>query len=175
MNFCKKCGKPLNEGYEFCQSCGTKVPDKENEKKIVSRQPKITEKKFAFITNLFGGRIGRIQFLIGGLLEIILFLIIVFPAAALFLMTGTMGGYTPGIIVIVAQVICSLFISYIAVKRLHDINLSGWLAIVLLIPCIGDIAFIMLVLWRGNTGANKYGDSPPSRLSHLFKSIIGSA
>lgn len=48
----------------------------------------------------------------------------------------------------------------IAVKRWHDINASGWWAIVNLIPGIGLIALVFNGLIKGTKGPNKYGPDP---------------
>ena len=42
-------------------------------------------------------------------------------------------------------------------RRLHDSNKTGWLSLVLLIPCIGTLALIILLLLPGTPGDNKYG------------------
>jgi len=47
------------------------------------------------------------------------------------------------------------------VKRCHDRNRSGWLALIVLIPAIGWLWLLIdLVLLKGTTGRNDYGRSP---------------
>ena len=45
-------------------------------------------------------------------------------------------------------------------RRLHDMNVTGWAAIVTLIPTIGQIASIVIGLPGGAAGDNKYGPNP---------------
>jgi serine/threonine protein kinase len=45
-------------------------------------------------------------------------------------------------------------------RRLHDINVTGWAALVTLIPTIGQIASIGIGLPGGNAGDNQYGPNP---------------
>ena len=48
----------------------------------------------------------------------------------------------------------------VAVRRLHDINKSGWAVLVGLIPVVG---YIILIIWfatEGTSGPNIYGDNP---------------
>ncbi|MBS5144865.1 MAG: DUF805 domain-containing protein [Butyricicoccus pullicaecorum] len=45
-----------------------------------------------------------------------------------------------------------------SVRRLHDINWSGWWLLVALIP-FGGI-FVLVLLLMDSTGANRFGDSP---------------
>ena len=44
----------------------------------------------------------------------------------------------------------------LAIRRLHDINLSGWFIIIALIPYISLLILIPLAI-KGDTKANKYG------------------
>ncbi len=46
------------------------------------------------------------------------------------------------------------------VRRLHDINLSGWLWFLLCIPAVSWILLILLGCIGGTRGANKYGPEP---------------
>ena len=48
----------------------------------------------------------------------------------------------------------------VAVRRLHDINKSGWFYFVSLIPLIGGIWLFILLCTEGTQGPNQYGDDP---------------
>lgn len=48
----------------------------------------------------------------------------------------------------------------ICVRRLHDINKSGWWILVFLIPIIGIIWLIIFSIKKGDVGENKYGKPP---------------
>lgn len=48
----------------------------------------------------------------------------------------------------------------VAVRRLHDINKSGWMILVSLIPVIGAIWLLVLFVMDGTPGANQYGPNP---------------
>lgn len=45
----------------------------------------------------------------------------------------------------------------ISVKRLHDMNVPGALAICLFVPAVSFITVIVLCLWPGNGGPNRFG------------------
>ena len=45
----------------------------------------------------------------------------------------------------------------LAVRRLHDINFSGWWFLISLIPYIGGIALIFLLALPGDNKANNFG------------------
>jgi uncharacterized membrane protein YhaH (DUF805 family) len=44
------------------------------------------------------------------------------------------------------------------VRRLHDIDKSGWMLLVVLIPLAGAIWILVLLCTEGTRGANKYGE-----------------
>lgn len=48
----------------------------------------------------------------------------------------------------------------IAVRRLHDINMSGWFVILMLIPVVGLILAIYWGTRPGTDGPNNYGPAP---------------
>ena len=45
-----------------------------------------------------------------------------------------------------------------AVKRLHDFNIPGPVAICLFVPAVFILAILVLFLWPGTAGDNDYGD-----------------
>lgn len=44
-------------------------------------------------------------------------------------------------------------------RRLHDLNLSGWWQLMMIIPC-GQLMMIGFIFFKGTEGPNKYGDPP---------------
>jgi len=51
----------------------------------------------------------------------------------------------------------------LAVKRLHDRDLSGWLAGTFLIPFVGILAFVIIGLIPGDKGPNAHGPHTNAR------------
>jgi uncharacterized membrane protein YhaH (DUF805 family) len=47
-----------------------------------------------------------------------------------------------------------------AVRRLHDINKSGWNVLLALIPLVGGIWVLVLLATKGTPGENRYGPDP---------------
>ncbi|WP_173911792.1 DUF805 domain-containing protein [Acinetobacter sp. Marseille-Q1618] len=58
---------------------------------------------------------------------------------------------------IIPNIIFFTFILLFSIKRLHDINLTAWLAFLELIPFVNLLFFIFLVCMPGTEGDNKYG------------------
>jgi|LGOV01.1.fsa_nt_gb uncharacterized membrane protein YhaH (DUF805 family) len=48
----------------------------------------------------------------------------------------------------------------VAVRRLHDINMSGWMFFIVFIPLIGGIWILILLITPGDIGANSFGPDP---------------
>ncbi len=48
----------------------------------------------------------------------------------------------------------------VSVRRLHDLNRSGWLLLLALIPILGWFALLVLVCLDGTHGPNAYGPDP---------------
>ena len=48
----------------------------------------------------------------------------------------------------------------VGIRRLHDIDKSGWWLLVGLIPLVGSIWLIVLFATEGNTGENQFGEDP---------------
>jgi uncharacterized membrane protein YhaH (DUF805 family) len=48
----------------------------------------------------------------------------------------------------------------VCVRRLHDIDKSGWFILISLIPAVGGIILIVLLCLDGTPGDNRYGPSP---------------
>ena len=132
-------------------------------------------RKFA-LNKLDVGRISRIQYFLA------LMLLIVICLAAVLLMSmlgGVMGmgnGNSLGIVLLIIPVLCfylALFIfsMFLGVRRLHDINLSGWFYLVCLIPGIGFLFGLFVLFMPGTAGLNKYGNPPDFKRS-IWKTLI---
>ncbi len=50
----------------------------------------------------------------------------------------------------------------ITIRRLHDLNKSGWLCLVFLIPLVGTIFSIYVMAAQGTEGENNYGIKRPT-------------
>ncbi len=168
-NFCSECGAPLEENAKFCDSCGKPVILQSNNVPVsvaphnntnpsnnVSTQ--INESMINSNSNdiyipedggkiffSFEGRINRKRF-------IIRYLIISAIITAVVYLLGSVGRK---LFIILALMPISL-----VVRRLHDINKSGWWAITYLIP-IANLWLVYKVFFvKGSEGRNQYGLDP---------------
>ena len=55
----------------------------------------------------------------------------------------------------------------VTVRRLHDINKSGWYYFISFIPIVGTILLIVWLATEGDSGKNNYGDNPKSQRNEI--------
>lgn len=48
----------------------------------------------------------------------------------------------------------------VAVRRLHDVNKSGWFILINLLPVIGFFWYLIVMCKAGDEGSNQYGTDP---------------
>lgn len=61
------------------------------------------------------------------------------------------------------------FAVVITIRRLHDLNSSGWWTLLCLLPGVNILFGLYLLLGPGTTGSNRYG---PQRLSLVWEKIL---
>jgi hypothetical protein len=59
----------------------------------------------------------------------------------------------------------------VTVRRLHDIDMDGWIAILLIVPFVGLLLVIYLCWKQGMPGANRFGEAP-SKNREFFKAVL---
>lgn len=57
----------------------------------------------------------------------------------------------------------------VTVRRLHDQNKSGWLALLLFFPGIGDVIMLIFMCIQGTAGPNRFGSDPKGTDSEVFE------
>ena len=83
-----------------------------------------------FIINILIGVLGALSETIGGLVSMVFSLAIIIPFIA------------------------------IGIRRFHDLNKTGWLVILLLIPLVNIVVALIFFTQRGTVGSNQYGPDP---------------
>ena len=105
------------------------------------------------------GRIGRVRYvayLMGGTLLSML------AAMALLIPIGVASNNSVlATFVPLLSTLAMLFVTFVlAIRRLHDINLSGWLSILTLVPIVNLGLGLWLLFGAGSKGSNPYGPAP---------------
>ncbi|RYY77023.1 MAG: DUF805 domain-containing protein [Gammaproteobacteria bacterium] len=61
----------------------------------------------------------------------------------------------------IAYVAMIVFGFVVIIQRLHDLDKSGWLSLLILVPVANIVLLVLLVFFKGTEGSNKYGLPPP--------------
>jgi uncharacterized membrane protein YhaH (DUF805 family) len=113
----------------------------------------------------FDGRIGRLRYLA----RISIMTFITYALAGVFLgitavATGSDVGASSAVggILYFAFIIVSLMLTFMfAAQRLHDLNQSGWLTLLMIVPLVNLIFGLYILFASGTHGSNNYGLQPP--------------
>ncbi len=105
------------------------------------------------------GRLGRIRYLTYGFAIMLVSSILMGVIGAIMgaQMDSPLYMLIMGVIYIAALVVSVM----IAVQRLHDLDKTGWLYLLFLIPIVNIIFGLYILFWPGSKGANRYGNPPP--------------
>lgn len=162
--YCSKCGKEAAQGIKFCPKCGNSMENGDagavkSESNNVFSQAMVQQStafdKWKEKLYSFQGRVNRKEYILSSLI-----LAAVTGAAALIgLLLGDYGIYLT-LVFLVPILISALSLN---VRRLHDLNKSGWLTLILGIPLIGSVFGIYLLCAKGTDGSNDYGADPLRR------------
>ena len=92
----------------------------------------------------------------------ILFIIILLFPITLFLYFNV-NYDTSSIILSIISIIIIIFYLPLAVRRLHDIGLSGWFILINLVPIVGPLMLLYFFVQDSHKVENKWGPSPKYR------------
>jgi len=119
------------------------------------------------------GRIGRLRYLAYSMIYnfIIMFLMGIVSAILIPLLANSDSGGAMVImmVLIYVPVIFTFFI--VARRRLHDLDQSGWLTLLMIVPLINMVFGLYLLFGAGSPETNKYG--PPPQANSALEIIIG--
>lgn len=127
------------------------------------------------------GRFGRLSYLAWLFALSLLFYIAAFVIAIVFGIsaaatgqsdTGLFGGLsiTALLGLAVIYIIFFYFIFVLSIRRLHDLNQTGWLSLLFLVPLVNFIFGLYLVFAKGTAGPNTYG---PQRITQGWEKVLG--
>lgn len=104
-------------------------------------------KKYA----VFAGRSRRKEYWMFCLFNLIV-------AVLLAIVDGAMN--SPGVLGLLYSLFVLLPALAVTVRRLHDIDRSGWWIFISLIPVVGSIILLVFLVQDGQAGHNQYGANP---------------
>lgn len=108
------------------------------------------------------GRLGRLRYLAYSFgLSVVIQLIATITVGLASVIPGDIGAILTMIIMIVAYIMLLVTSFFILIKRIHDVNRSGWLLLLLLVPLINIFFGLYMLFARGTDGENNFGPPPP--------------
>ena len=118
----------------------------------------------------FSGRARRKEYWMFVLFNILIVITLAFLSDFINELTHSESSY-----LIVGIYMLFIIIPYlaVAVRRLHDINKSGFYWFVRVIPLIGPIWLLVLLVEDSYAGTNKYGANPKQRMPKDSIDLIG--
>ncbi|OQA34406.1 MAG: Inner membrane protein YhaH [Betaproteobacteria bacterium ADurb.Bin341] len=130
----------------------------------------------------FDGRMGRLRTLtytvISGIIASLGLAMVVGILAAIFIPNLPKGDG----IVIEMTIFALMYLALIAgtlavpgqygVRRLHDLNLSGWWWLLMLLPLLNLFFYLYLLVASGTPGTNKYGPPPPPNTAGVWVGVL---
>ena len=112
----------------------------------------------------FDGRIRRIEYFLSGIVGGIVFSIGTFILGA---GMGSAGGSVVGLLIGLAALVASMWFSLAqGVKRLHDLDKSGWLILLMFVPIVNALFGLYMLFADGTVGPNQYGEDPKNRMPY---------
>ena len=115
----------------------------------------------------FRGRVARLRYFLQSLAIIgVLFVVIACIAAVPHLLAAERVLEHEGVVLagiaamIIAYVVAMVLLVFVSIKRLHDLDLSGWFYLVMLIPLISFLFSLYMLFAPGTDGPNRYGPVP---------------
>ncbi len=105
----------------------------------------------------FYGRARRKEYWIFTLINSTIGLIVAFISGMAVERFHTLTGYMPYLLFVLFTFIPSLAVS---VRRLHDIDKSGWWIFIGFVPILGAFILLKFHLTEGDSGENQYGEDP---------------
>lgn len=118
----------------------------------------------------FDGRIRRIEYFLSGIVGGIVFSIAWALGIGTFILgagMGSAGGSVFGLLIGLAALVASMWFSLAqGVKRLHDLDKSGWLILLMFVPIVNALFGLYMLFADGTVGPNQYGEDPKKRMPY---------
>lgn len=127
------------------------------------------------------GRFGRLSYLAWLFVASIMVYIAIFIVAIIFGVStaaigqaesGAFGGISIVSVIIFAVLYIALiyFLFVFTIRRLHDLNKTGWLSLLIIVPLVNIVFGLYILFAKGTQGVNNYG---PRRITAGWEKVVG--
>ncbi|MBU85221.1 MULTISPECIES: DUF805 domain-containing protein [unclassified Alcanivorax] len=108
------------------------------------------------------GRIGRMRYFAYATGLTLMFYAVLGVLAAIMIpaFADSSMGVVIGLLFAVGAIVVLVFSWGYMVRRLNDINASGWLSLLMLVPLVNIVLGLVLLFKKGSEGENNYGAAP---------------
>ena len=107
------------------------------------------------------GRLNRLQFALEAFIPLLLFLLLSAIGFA-FSRSHLPVHMLSGALLYIFAFICFIFVIIAFIRRLHDLSLSGYWLILMVIPFVSDALYFVLLIKSGDSKKNIYGKVQPA-------------
>jgi uncharacterized membrane protein YhaH (DUF805 family) len=115
------------------------------------------------------GRLNRLRYWAHGMLFALGFYLVIGAGLLLVMSGSSMIGYTVLAVGYIALIISSFIIM---IQRLHDLDKSGWMCLLALVPFANIYLIVLLIFFRGTPGKNRFGlQTPPNKTWHWIAAM----
>ena len=125
----------------------------------------------------FSGRASRSEYWWWGLLVWIVVVLLTVPAALIGIAAGSRGDGVFSVVssLLLSVVLVGLLIPNLAVlvRRLHDANLSGWMALLGLIPGLGGLIVLVFTVLPSNAAGARFDTPVAANVALRFNDARG--
>ena len=155
MKFCTNCGAQLEANEKFCTNCGEKISAVTNDTTQFKPDNGLWENLFKV-----SGRLNRWRYFKRSFAIFFLYIISVIATCAIFLEpTGDVSA-TGCVVILILTILLPIGSTCLTIRRLHDLNLTGWLCLLMTIPAVNTAFWIYTTFAKGTDGFNQYGADP---------------
>ena len=155
-NFCTNCGAKLEAGEKFCPTCGQNVSATNYDTTPYQEDCELWENLFKV-----NGRLNRLRYFKRSIGIFFLYIILLIASIAIFIDPSSGDVTATGIILsVVLSILFPIGSICLTIRRLHDLNLTGWLCLLTTIPAVNTAFWIYTTFAPGTFGANQYGGDP---------------
>lgn len=125
------------------------------------------------------GRLGRVRYFVYAMTITLIVYAVMTVMGVIFALTGASGD--PGgngvmLVMMPLLGLCGLFAAVMSiiygVRRLNDMNMSGWLILLMFVPLANVVIALMMLFVPGSKGDNKYGSAPAANGGGLIAALV---
>ena len=162
--FCETCGTEfVSDADLFCRSCGVALRSSSGSPRNDAPDANLKKSMWRrlFLDIFSDSRLPRLWYFLHLLTLIVVLLIISTVISGIYYAAG--GQDTQGLefaLTVVGILIGGPIMIWIARRRFHDQNQSGWWCLALIVPMFNLLAFGLLLFVKGTDGPNRYGPKP---------------